>query len=110
VFPGFVVLKDDLVYRFPFSVFHFHIKPLPERLKGLVAAGFSLRFFPMFVWTVDAGVWSSWRLTRFSVFGFLHFPGNPITQGLSYSGLFCDSEPLQAEKNLSPISRNAMSF
>jgi hypothetical protein len=38
-----VVLKSDLVYRFPFSVFGFHIKPLPERLKGLVAPGFSLR-------------------------------------------------------------------
>jgi len=68
VFPGFVVLKDDLVYRFPFSVFHFHIKPLPERLKGLVAAGFSLRFFPMFVWTGGAGMRSPWRMTRFSVF------------------------------------------
>jgi hypothetical protein len=43
VFPGLVVLKSDLVYRFPFSVFHFHIKPFPELLKGLVASGFSLR-------------------------------------------------------------------
>jgi hypothetical protein len=33
VFPGFVVLKDDLVYRFPFAVFRFHIKPLPTGEK-----------------------------------------------------------------------------
>jgi hypothetical protein len=30
VFFGLVVLKDDIVFRFPFAVFRFHFKPLPD--------------------------------------------------------------------------------
>jgi hypothetical protein len=50
VFFGAIILPDDRrVFRFPFSVFRFHFKPLPDLLKGLVAAGFSLRFWLIFI-------------------------------------------------------------
>jgi hypothetical protein len=45
VFFGLVIREDDFVFRYSFSVFRFHFKPLHERLKGWVAAGFSLRFW-----------------------------------------------------------------
>ena len=32
VFPGLVVLEDDIVCRLPFAVCRFHVKPLPDRL------------------------------------------------------------------------------
>jgi hypothetical protein len=30
VFFGVVILEDDIVFRFPFSVCRFHFKPLPD--------------------------------------------------------------------------------
>jgi hypothetical protein len=50
VFFGAIILEDDSrVFRFPFSVFRFHFKPLPDLLKGLVAAGFNLSFWLIFI-------------------------------------------------------------
>ena len=81
VFFGFVIREEDTVFRLPFSVFRFHFEPLHERLKGWVAAGFSLfkklvaqAFQPLPVNAEDAALFTG--------------PAGPVVFGFRFS-VFC---------------------